>query len=71
MDIRIIVTIADSHIGIIAEVAAQLRAAGMTVEQVLETVGVVTGVVSQGNLPRLSAVPGVVSVEEETTFQAL
>jgi hypothetical protein len=66
---RITVTIADDHLGRATEVADQLRAAGMTVEQVLGTVGIITGSVEAGQRASLQAVPGVVAVEEETTFQ--
>lgn len=69
MTSRITVTIDDDHVPRANEVADQLRAAGMTVEQVLGTVGIITGSVDAGQRASLEAVPGVAAVEEETTFQ--
>ncbi len=69
MTSRVTVTIDDDHLSHADEVADQLRAAGMTVEQVLGTVGIITGSVDAGQRPSLEAVPGVAAVEEETTFQ--
>ncbi len=69
MTSRITVTIDDDHVSRANEVADQLRAAGMTVEQVLGTVGIITGSVESAQRASLEAVPGVAAVEEETTFQ--
>ncbi len=69
MTTRITVTIDDDHLARADEVADQLRAAGMTVEQVLGTVGIITGSVGPGQRASLEAVPGVAAVEDETTFQ--
>lgn len=69
MTSRITVTIDDDHVSRANEVADQLRAAGMTVEQVLGTVGIITGSADAGQRASLEAVPGVAAVEEETTFQ--
>lgn len=69
MTSRITVTIDDDHLGRADEVADQLRAAGMTVEQVLGTVGIITGSVAPAARASVAAVPGVAAVEEETTFR--
>ena len=69
MTTRITVTIDDDHLARADEVADQLRAAGMTVEQVLGTVGIITGSVGPDQRASLEAVPGVAAVEDETTFQ--
>jgi hypothetical protein len=69
MTSRITVTIDDDHLGRADEVADELRAAGMTVEQVLSTVGIITGSVGPAERASLEAVPGVAAVEDETTFQ--
>ena len=50
-------------------VAEQLRAAGMTVEQVLSAVGIITGSVDAERRASLAAVPGVVSVEIDRPIQ--
>jgi hypothetical protein len=69
MEIQVTVTIDADHLGRINEVVRQLRAAGMLVDQVLSTLGIVTGSVSSDQLTSLEAIPGVASVEEETSFQ--
>ena len=50
-------------------VAEQLRAAGMTVEQVLGAVGIITGSIDAERRASLAAVPGVVAVELERHIQ--
>ena len=50
-------------------VAEQLRAAGMTVEQVLSAVGIVTGSIDSELRASLAAVPGVVAVELDRPVQ--
>ena len=69
MTTKITVTIADDHLARVDEVAARLRDAGMTVDQVLGTIGVVTGSVGPSERSSIEAVPGVAGVEEETSFQ--
>ena len=50
-------------------VARQLRAAGMTVEQVLRAVGVITGTVAAEQRAALADLPGVLAVEPAQTFR--
>lgn len=50
-------------------VAEQLRAAGMTVEQVLGAVGIITGSIDAERRASLAAVPGVVAVELDRPVQ--
>ena len=69
MKTRITVTIDDDHLGQADEVADRLRAAGMSVDQVLGTVGLITGSVDPAERPAVEAVPGVAGVEEERTFR--
>jgi hypothetical protein len=66
---HVTVTVADSHAGDLAAVAAGLRAAGLEVEQVLAALGIVTGAVDATRLGEIAAVPGVAAVEEQATFQ--
>jgi hypothetical protein len=68
-DERITVTVSDDHASRIHEVADGLRAAGMTVDQVLGAVGVITGSAPGGRRSALGAVPGVAAVEGETSFR--
>jgi hypothetical protein len=66
MDEQITVTLsADVEPEVVAE---QLRAAGMTVEQVLRAAGVITGSVDAQARAALADVPGVVAVEAQQTF---
>ena len=69
MTSKITVTVDDDHLTQVHDVAERLRAAGMTVDQVLGSVGMITGSVDPSKRPSVAAVPGVASVEEETTFQ--
>jgi cation transporter-like permease len=67
MDEQITVTVsADADIEVVAE---QLRAAGVTVEQILRAVGVITGTVAAQTRSALAAVPGVLAVEPEQSFR--
>lgn len=49
----------------IHEVANDLKAAGMDVDQVLESIGSVTGSAHAANTERLRAVPGVLDVSAD------
>ena len=69
MTTKITVTIADDHLAQTDEVADRLRAAGVTVDQVLGTVGIITGSVAASERPSIESIPGVAAVEEETSFQ--
>ena len=69
MDERITVTIADDQIADIDAAAQRLREAGMEIDQVLGSVGVITGSVPASARSRIEAVPGVAAVEDETSFQ--
>jgi len=66
---HVTVTVADSHAGVIDEVAAQLRQAGMDVEQVLGTLGVITGSIDDALIAAIEALPGVGAVEQQASFQ--
>ena len=69
MDERILITVDEGHLVDIDAVAEGLRAAGMTVEQVLDAVGIVTGAVDSERRAALAAVPGVVAVELDRRVQ--
>ena len=63
------VTVADSHAGEIEAVAERLREAGMQVDQVLATLGVITGSVDAAQITALGALPGIAAIEPQTGFQ--
>lgn len=66
---RVTVTVADSHAAEVDDIAWRLAQAGMEVEQVLAVLGVVTGSVEESQLAALQRLPGVGSVEEQTSFR--
>jgi hypothetical protein len=67
----IVVTIDDEHLPTIQTVAAALRLAGMNVEQVMSTVGIITGKAPATALADLKSIAGVVAVESDEPMQAL
>ena len=69
MDERILITVDEGHLVDIDAVAEGLRAAGMTVERVLGTIGVITGLASSECRPALEHVPGVMAVEADQKYQ--
>ena len=62
--VNLSVTVDDAHQDQISEVAAALQAAGMQVEQTMETIGVITGTAETGQIGNLSRVAGVANVEQ-------
>ena len=66
--VQVTVSIDDAHLEQIDQVSNQLEAAGLTIEQTLSTVGVVTGSVDSDKMSALSEVTGVDSVEIDQTI---
>jgi hypothetical protein len=69
MNDRILVTVAPGALGRIDRVAQDLRAAGVTVDQVLSASGIITGSVEASLMPAIGRVRGVASVESDTDVQ--
>jgi hypothetical protein len=69
MDKKITVTVDDVHRERIEAVADQLRAAGMRIQQVLPTLGIITGTIPENRPGAIANVTGVVQVEDQETFQ--
>ena len=63
------VTVDDGHRDSLDGVVESLRASGMEVEQVLGTLGMVTGSAPADALDTLRGVEGVASVDEQLTYQ--
>lgn len=63
--VRLSVSVSDSHMDRLADVAEAAARAGMDVEQRLPQVGVLTGTIDEDRLQALQGVPGVQHVEEE------
>ncbi len=68
---RVVVTVDDQHLPQIQSVVAQLQSAGMQVGNVMATVGIVTGEVSQAKMQTLESVTGVAAVELDQDMQAI
>ena len=67
--VGIIVTLQDVYCDQIAEVADHLRNAGMTVENIMEPLGMIAGSIEAGKKGALSRVKGVAHVETNRQFQ--
>lgn len=64
---RVTVSVDDAHVAQIDEVVTLLRARGMAVEQVLPTLGLVTGTVD--DVAALTGIPGVMRTDAEEGVQ--
>jgi hypothetical protein len=60
---KVVISIADDSLERLPAVVAELTAAGLVVDDVLEALGMVTGVVDASAIRELAAVPGVAEVE--------
>jgi hypothetical protein len=63
------VTVGDAYRDRVDGVVEGLRASGLEVEQVLGTLGIVTGSAPAGALDALRGVEGVASVDEQVSFR--
>lgn len=68
-NVTVTVTVDDEHVQSISDVAAALRDCGMEVQQVLDTVGAVTGSVPPDRRQSLSDVVGVAHVADDVRVQ--
>ena len=69
MSKSITVTVHDDHLGRIEALADQLRAAGMQVDQVLSSIGIITGEVTDAQRRAIAGLPGVAAVENQQEYQ--
>ncbi|MFE7416429.1 hypothetical protein [Rhodococcus sp. NPDC057529] len=67
--IAITVTVDADHLDDIEAVGAALRLRGMRVDQVLHTIGIISGAVGDEDRAVLDSVPGVQSVDTENVVQ--
>jgi alkylhydroperoxidase/carboxymuconolactone decarboxylase family protein YurZ len=67
--VNLSVTVDDAHQDQILAVAAALQAAGLQVEQTMETIGVITGTADASQISNLSRVAGVANVEQGQAVQ--
>jgi len=68
-EIQLQVTVDSAHQQNLSEVADQLRAVGMKVEQELPSIGVLIGSADRAKVKDLAAVEGVMDVEEQKMYQ--
>lgn len=68
MLVPVVVAVDDERLVEMAAVVDALRDAGLRVGEVLAAAGVVTGTADSDRIASLSAVPGVVSVEQARTI---
>ena len=70
--VNLLVSVDDQHLARISEVSEDLQSAGMNVEDVKETTGVIVGSAdSEKIIQKLSQVEGVSSVEPEREIEIL
>ena len=67
--VKVLVGVDDEHIDDLAGMIDRLKAAGMQVEDAMETLGTVTGSVESTKLETVRAIEGVSEVEPSRTFK--
>lgn len=67
--IQISISVDDAHLDRIQDVAQNLRAAGMNVEQTLSSIGVISGSIHSDQLDCISQIKGVRHIEQQREFQ--
>jgi hypothetical protein len=68
-DEQVVISVADDQVEDMSGVVDALRDAGLRVQEVLDSAGIVTGTVDGEALATLSTVPGVVDVERSRVYQ--
>jgi len=68
---KIVVTVGEEHLPDIQSVRADLESAGMEVEGLMETVGIITGKIPSGKRGAIEGVRGVSSVESDGEMHAI
>lgn len=67
----VVVTVDDQYLPKIQSVVVALQLAGMQVDNVMATVGIITGQISQSKMQSLLSVPGVAAVELDQEMRAI
>lgn len=70
-ELQVIVTVDDQHQAGIDSIAQALTAAGMKIENVLRTGGIITGRVPKSLRSNLNAVEGVAAIENDSDVRAI
>ena len=69
MSDQISVSVADEHLQDIDTLAVRLREVGMEIDQVMPSIGVITGAITSDRRSAIAELPGVASVEGQATYQ--
>ena len=67
--VNLSVAVDDDYMNRMSEVVQKLEAAGMKVEQVMETLGIITGSCDSEKVEALSQIEGVTHVERSRSYQ--
>ncbi len=65
----VLISVDDEHLNRMSEVTSRLKTAGVKVDQVMDTLGTITGSADPSKLPALRRVRGVAAVEEAREAQ--
>lgn len=68
---RVLVTVSGEHRAAIESVAAALRSAGLRVDDIMKTFGIIKGEAAADRLQALESVPGVIAVEPDQEAKAI
>lgn len=67
--IPICVSVEDGHLSQIEQISEQLQSYGMNVEQILSTIGMITGSIESEKVKNLYQIEGVQNVESQQSYQ--
>lgn len=67
--IQISVSVDDAHLPEIEKISQELRSAGVSVEQTLSSIGVISGSIESKLINNLYQIKGVKQVEQQGTYQ--
>jgi hypothetical protein len=70
-EVGVLVSVDDQHMNQLPEVSRQLQAKGMQVRQLLDRVGIITGLIDSDKLDSLHTVKGVIHVKQEQELDAI
>jgi len=66
--VRMLISVRDSHLGSLDEIAKAAEQAGMEVDARMTNIGVVSGLIERDRIDNLRAIDGVQDVEEDKKF---
>ncbi|MEX2118965.1 MAG: hypothetical protein WD847_05080 [Pirellulales bacterium] len=67
--VKVVVSVDDEHVDKMSEVVKACRAAGLSVERSLESLGTITGSIESSELGKLNRVEGISNVEQSADYQ--